>query len=142
MATQVAHRRWTKHHGLTRRRRRDGVAIGQRSGVTPDYLAAIGIALVAGRDFTIATTATSERVVIISESVAQRAFPGRSPIGATLRIRGDSVHTARVVGVARDTKMFGLRGERRPGRLHAGDADGEVAIPRARRPHARWIESH
>ena len=82
------------------------------AGVTPDYLAAIGIRLVAGRDFTTHDDSTSERVAIISESVAQRAFPGRNPIGAVIRMRTDSVRSLRVVGVARDTKMFGLRNER------------------------------
>jgi predicted permease len=84
------------------------------TSVSPDYFASVGIALIAGRDFTDRDDASSERVVIISRAVAQRAFPGRNPIGATLRIRGDSVHTVRVIGVARDTKMFGLRGDRVP----------------------------
>jgi len=80
------------------------------AGMTPDYLAAIGIRLVGGRDFTAHDDSTSERVAIISETAAQRAFPGRNPIGAMIRIRTDSVRSLRVVGVARDTKMFGLRG--------------------------------
>ena len=35
-------------------------------------------------------------------------------VGGILRIRGDSVHSLRVVGIARDTKLFGLRGDRVP----------------------------
>ena len=84
------------------------------AATTPEYLASVGIALVAGRDFTERDEASSERVAIISEAVAKRAFPGRSAMGEAIRIRGDSVHTLRVVGVARDTKMFGLRGDRVP----------------------------
>jgi putative ABC transport system permease protein len=84
------------------------------AGVTPGYLASAGIALRAGRDFTDLDDAASERVAIISESVAQRALPGRNPLGASIRVRGDSMHVFRVVGVARDTKMAGLRGERVP----------------------------
>lgn len=84
------------------------------AGVTPDYLAAVGIALRAGRDITVRDDSTTERVAIISESVAERAFQGRSPIGATIRVRGDSTRAMRVIGVARDTKLFGLRGERVP----------------------------
>jgi len=82
------------------------------AGITPDYLSAIGIRLVVGRDFTARDDSTAERVAIISESVARRAFAGRNPVGATIRIRTDSVCLLRVVGVARDTKMFGLRNER------------------------------
>ena len=91
----------------------DGQAVTRAlvlAGITPDYLAAIGISLVGGRDFTAHDDSTSERVAIMSETVAQRAFPGRNPIGAMIRIRTDSVRSLRVVGVARDTKMFGLRG--------------------------------
>jgi predicted permease len=82
------------------------------AGITPDYLSAMGIGIVAGRDFTTHDDSTSERVAIISEAVARRAFPDRTPIGATIRVRTDSVRLLRVIGVARDTKMFGLRGDR------------------------------
>src|SRR5262249_14960939 len=84
------------------------------TGITPDYLSAVGIRLVAGRDFTVRDDSTSEAVAIISESVAQRTFAGRTPIGATLRIHGDTTTTRRVIGVSRDRRMFGLRGERVP----------------------------
>jgi putative ABC transport system permease protein len=82
------------------------------AAITPDYLPAIGIRLAAGRDFTTHDDSTSERVAIISETAAQRAFPGRNPIGAMIRICTDSLCPVRVVGVAKDTKMFGLRGRR------------------------------
>jgi len=84
------------------------------NAVTPGYLAAAGIALRAGRDLTDRDDASSERVAIISESVAKRAFPGRSAIGESIRIRSDSTYTFRVIGVARDTKLWGLRAERVP----------------------------
>ena len=82
------------------------------AAITPDYLPAIGIRLAAGRDFTTHDDSTSERVAIISETAAQRAFPGRNPIGSTIRICTDNLCPVRVVGVAKDTKMFGLRGRR------------------------------
>jgi predicted permease len=84
------------------------------TSVSPEYLSSVGIALRSGRDFTARDDATSERVAILSEAVAQRAFPGRNAVGQFIHIRGDSVHTLRVIGVARDTKMFGLRGDRVP----------------------------
>jgi predicted permease len=84
-------------------------------GVTPDYFGAMGISLVAGRDITVRDDSTSEPVAVISESVARRSFAGRNQIGASIRVRRDTVTTMmRVVGVARDTKMFGLRDDRVP----------------------------
>jgi predicted permease len=84
------------------------------AGTTPGYLAAMGIALAAGRDFTPRDDANAEQVAIISETVATRAFGGRNPIGGSIRVGSDSLATRRVIGVARDTRMFGLRGERVP----------------------------
>jgi putative ABC transport system permease protein len=84
------------------------------AGVTPEYLASAGIALRTGRDFTDRDGGSSERVAIVSESVARRAFPGRNPIGETIEVHADSVRAFRVIGVAADTKMFGLRGDRVP----------------------------
>jgi len=83
-------------------------------GVTPGYLDAIGIRLEAGRDFTTRDDSTAEPVAIVSESVAKRAFGAGNPLGATIRLHGDTTRTFRVVGVARDTRMFGLRGDRVP----------------------------
>ena len=74
-----------------------------------------GISLVAGRDITVRDDSTSEPVAIISESVAQREFPGHNPLGALIRVRRDTITTRmHVVGVTRDTKMSGLRDDRVP----------------------------
>jgi len=43
--------------------------------VTPGFFAALGVPLVAGRDFTDEDKAKSELVVVVSQSVAQRLFP-------------------------------------------------------------------
>jgi predicted permease len=43
--------------------------------VTPGFFGALGVPLLAGRDFTDADGRNAERVVIVSDSVAQRLFP-------------------------------------------------------------------
>jgi hypothetical protein len=43
--------------------------------VTPGFFAALGVPFVAGRDFTDQDKGTSELVVVVSQSVAQRLFP-------------------------------------------------------------------
>ncbi len=48
--------------------------------VSPGFFAALGVPLVAGRDFNDDDKRGGEPVVIISQSVAQRMFPGQDPL--------------------------------------------------------------
>ena len=48
--------------------------------VSPSFFAALGIPIVAGRDFDNNDRRGGEPVVIVSQSVAQRMFPGQDPI--------------------------------------------------------------
>jgi putative ABC transport system permease protein len=74
---------------------------------TPGYLAAAGIALMAGRDFGPEDGATAPHVAIISEEIAKRYFGGRDPIGETIR-RADG-ETLHIIGVAADARYYDLR---------------------------------
>jgi predicted permease len=49
--------------------------------ISTDYFKTVGIPLLSGRAFSEQDVADKEKVVIISESLAQRYFPGESPIG-------------------------------------------------------------
>jgi predicted permease len=53
--------------------------------VTPHYFEALRIPLVAGRSFTDADGATSAPVVIVSQSLAERYWPGQNPIGRRVK---------------------------------------------------------
>jgi putative ABC transport system permease protein len=77
--------------------------------VSPGFFAALGIPLVAGRDFTDADRLDAERVVIISASLAQQLFPGQDPLNRHLlwtdpivRFINVSAEPRRIVGVATD----------------------------------------
>ena len=48
--------------------------------VSPGFFASLGVPLIAGRDFNDNDRRGSEPVVIISQSVAERMFPGQDPI--------------------------------------------------------------
>jgi putative ABC transport system permease protein len=48
--------------------------------VSPGFFAALGVPLLAGRDFNNDDKRSGEQVVIISQSVAQRMFPGQDPV--------------------------------------------------------------
>ena len=53
--------------------------------VTPGFFATLGVPLLAGRDFTDADRDGGERVVIVSESIAQRLFADRNVVNRHLR---------------------------------------------------------
>jgi predicted permease len=77
--------------------------------VTPGFFQALGVPILAGRDFTADDRRDSERVVIISQSVAQRMFPGgdavnrrflwTDPVIKFIDVSGES---RRIVGVVAD----------------------------------------
>ena len=77
-----------------------------------DYFKTLGIPILRGRGFRDSDDSTSERVAVISETLARRFFPGRDPIGQRLKPAsgyGDTVSYYTVVGVAGDTHYRELR---------------------------------
>ena len=85
--------------------------------VMGDYFETMGVPIVAGRSFEPADAASPGRVVIVNETLANRIWKGRNPIGQRLRPNvsaaigfGDnSWHT--VIGVAKDVKQGGVEKE-------------------------------
>jgi putative ABC transport system permease protein len=82
--------------------------------VMTDYFETMHIPIVAGRGFEAIDTASEGRVVIVNETLANRLWKGRDPIGQRVRPSlnaslGTSVnpwHT--VIGVAKDVKQAGV----------------------------------
>jgi predicted permease len=82
--------------------------------VMGEYFETMGVPIVAGRSFEPADAASSARVVIVNETMANRIWKGRNPIGQRVRpnfsaaigFGENSWHT--VIGVARDVKQGGI----------------------------------
>ncbi len=66
----------------------------------PDYFRTFDIPIVRGRHFLETDRENSAKVVVISESVARRYWPGQDPIGKRMRVNSDSEPWRMVVGVA------------------------------------------
>lgn len=81
------------------------------SRVGAEYLKTMGVALVGGREFTDRDVAGAPDVGIVNETLAERYFGGRSPIGGRVRI---GPRTIEVVGVARDGKYTWITETPRP----------------------------
>jgi putative ABC transport system permease protein len=75
----------------------------ERYGATDGYLSVMGIPLVAGRAFDETDSATSQPVVLVSESTARLVWGGDNPIGAQVRVGSvDKGPWRTVVGVVGD----------------------------------------
>jgi predicted permease len=86
------------------------------NAVGAHYFAAMGIPLLAGRDFGSQDTATSPKVGIIGETMARTMFPDGPPIGKHYGRGGpDHAGDIEVIGVAKDVKYNSLDEEQQPG---------------------------
>jgi putative ABC transport system permease protein len=76
--------------------------------VTPGYFETMGLHLVKGRLFDDHDHDGGAVVFVISQQMADRYFAGRDPIGASMRLSGDSAQMGTVIGVVRDVEHNGL----------------------------------
>src|SRR5262245_9653776 len=78
--------------------------------VSPGYLRAAGIPLVAGRELTEADGSNAPPVALVSRRLAERFFPGRSAVGGRLLVGdgGTSPRPVEIVGVVGDVRDTGL----------------------------------
>ena len=77
--------------------------------VSPGFFSALGVPIIAGRDFNDGDRSSGEKVVIISESLAKRMFPNRDALNRQLRWTDPvmkfidvSTNGRRIVGIAAD----------------------------------------
>jgi predicted permease len=75
-----------------------------RNAVSPDYFKTMNIALLQGRDFLDSDTASSPRVAVINEVMAQRFWPGLNPVGQNFKRNEDAQHPIEIVGVMRNSR--------------------------------------
>jgi putative ABC transport system permease protein len=80
------------------------------STVTPDYFRAMGIPVRSGRTFTERDTKDAPGVVVISETLARRNFPGEEPVGKRLRL-DDAQPPYQIIGIVADIHHEGLERE-------------------------------
>ena len=77
-----------------------------------DYFTAMGIPILEGRGFLPRDSASSERVAVISESVARNLFPEGSPIGRHYGSHDpQNAGSTEVIGVVKDAKVHALNEE-------------------------------
>ena len=97
--------------------------------ISPRYLAALGVPLKAGRDFSVADAPGTSPVAIINEELARHLWPGRNPVGERLRLgaAGENVPVVTVVGIAGSVRRSGMHDR----------VTARVYVPFAQYPNAR-----
>jgi putative ABC transport system permease protein len=84
--------------------------------ITSDYLSTMGISLVSGRGIENTDRADVRPVVVVSRALAERGWPGASPLGRRITFQpGDSTAVwYTVVGIVSDVRTSGLADEPAP----------------------------
>jgi len=67
------------------------------------YFETLDIPIIRGRDFDSRDRANAPRSVIVNETMAQRFWPNRDPIGAHVEIKEEGGGPAEVIGIARNS---------------------------------------
>jgi putative ABC transport system permease protein len=109
----------------------------QARSVTPGYFRALGIPLVRGRLFDARDVEGAPRVVLVSEAMARRYWPGEDPIGRRMTFNsGIPTAEQRVVGGPGSREVVGIVGDVR----HLGLDEGDV--PMFYTPHGQQPSYH
>ena len=108
--------------------REDGAYVDVRIiKIEPNYLEALDIDLLEGRDFSTAFAADSEKAVIVNETLVQR-FGWDNPLGQVLRSTGQGSLTHPVViGVVKDFHYESLHSEIHPLALHVHPGGNQLS---------------
>jgi putative ABC transport system permease protein len=72
---------------------------------TPGYLEAIGIPILAGRDIATTDNADSQRVMVVSQSLAELFFPDQNPLGKKLLVDMGELVEHEIVGVVGNARI-------------------------------------
>jgi len=93
--------------------------------ISDGYFQAMGIPLIAGREFDAHDRTGSPSVAIINEAAARMLYPNENPIGKRLRVDWGDPAQAEIVGVASNSRFEGIEAQPEP----------FVFLPNSQRPN-------
>jgi predicted permease len=82
--------------------------------VSHDFFETLRIPILRGRVFLVSDDRNAPRVAIINQTMAERYWPGRDPIGRKFQFAGDSRPWMRVAGVVKDGRYLGISDRPQP----------------------------
>jgi len=78
------------------------------NAVSSDFFRTMGIRVLRGRGFTEADRGSSSGVVVVNKTLADLWWPNEEAIGHCMKVGGDAMPCAQVVGVVENTRRFRL----------------------------------
>jgi predicted permease len=78
--------------------------------ISSGYFETLEIPMVSGRTFKPTDDANTQYVAIVNEAMAKQFWPNTDPIGRQFKIGSDQKHWIQVVGVVKNARFQGLRG--------------------------------
>ena len=84
------------------------------SQISTDYFATMSIGMDHGREFTAADDENTPYVAIVNRNMAEKFWPHEDPIGRQFKLSSDQSHVITVVGVSKDSRTFGIKGDIKP----------------------------
>jgi predicted permease len=82
--------------------------------VTPGYFRAMGIPILAGRDFLPGDTGDAPAVILVNQTLARQQWPDGAPLGRRIKIGRADGEWMTVVGIVRDIRHLGPATPPRP----------------------------
>ena len=79
--------------------------------VTPGYFRTMGISILRGREFTAADNEDAPLVALVNEAAVKKLWPGKNPIGGTIKMLNPKSPWATVVGIVKDVRSAGYLDE-------------------------------
>jgi hypothetical protein len=109
--------------------------------VDENYFSTLGIPVLAGRAITAADAAKAPAVIVINHFMAEKYWPGQSPVGKTVRSE-DGTQVATVVGMVGDGKYIDIDEPTRPFMYYALNQRYESVVYLMARTHGKpnlWL---
>jgi putative ABC transport system permease protein len=94
----------------------------RRQSVSPEYFATMGTRIMRGRGIETQDRQGAPPVMVVSQSMARKLWPGREALGQCVRVGADTMPCTTVVGIAADIKTVSL-GDDDPGLLFYSPID-------------------
>jgi putative ABC transport system permease protein len=75
---------------------------------SPDFFAAMGTRIIRGRGITAEDREHAPRIIVVSDAMAKKIWPGQDAIGKCIKINADTMPCTTVVGIAEDVRRSSL----------------------------------
>ena len=78
------------------------------NAVSPSFFSLMGTRILRGRSFTEEDANSTRRVMVVSDAMAKRLWPGKDAVGQCIKVQADSMPCTYVIGVAENIKNQNL----------------------------------